>query len=172
MCGVWRRKRQPTPMFLPGESQRWRSLAGCRLWGRTESDRLKQLSSSVSQGFLDSSVGKESACNAGDPVSIPVQGRSAREGIGYHSSILGLPLWLRWQRIHLQCGRPGFDPWVGKIPWRREWQPTPVFLPGESLGQRNLASCSPWGRKDLDTTEQLSTPQHPLCTSQRVGQFQ
>ena len=33
---------------------------------------------------------------------------------------------------HLQCGRPGFDPWVGKIPWRRAWQPTPVFLPGES----------------------------------------
>ena len=128
MCGVWRRKRQPTPMFLPGESQRWRSLAGCRLWGRTESDRLKQLSSSVSQGFLDSSVGKESACNAGDPVSIPVQGRSAREGIGYHSSILGLPLWLRWQRIHLQCGRPGFDPWVGKILRRREGTRNSVLL--------------------------------------------
>ena len=36
------------------------------------------------------------------------------------------------KRIHLQCGRPGFDPWVGKIPWRRAWQPIPVFLPGES----------------------------------------
>ena len=35
--------------------------------------------------------------------------------------------------------RPGFDPWVKKIPWRRKWQPTPVFLPGESLGQRSLA---------------------------------
>ena len=34
--------------------------------------------------------------------------------------------------------RPGFDPWVGKIPWRRKWKPTPVFLPGESLGQRSL----------------------------------
>ena len=43
------------------------------------------------------------------------------------------------QRIRLQCGRPGFDPWLGKIPWRRAWQPTPVFLPGESHGQRNLA---------------------------------
>ena len=38
-----------------------------------------------------------------------------------------------------QCRRPGFDPWVGKIPWRRTWQPTPVFLPGESQGQRSLA---------------------------------
>ena len=41
-------------------------------------------------------------------------------------------------RIHLQCGEPGFYPWVGKIPWRRERQPTPVFLPGESHGQRSL----------------------------------
>ena len=48
------------------------------------------------KGFLDSSVGKESACNAGDPGLIPGSGRSAGEGIGYHSSILGLPLWLSW----------------------------------------------------------------------------
>ena len=48
-----------------------------------------------------------------------------------HSSILGLPLWLSWSRICQQCGRPGFNPWVGKIPWRRERLPTPVFWPGE-----------------------------------------
>ena len=41
--------------------------------------------------------------------------------------------------------RPGFDPWVGKIPWRRKWQPTPIFLPGKSHGQRSLAGYSPWG---------------------------
>ena len=41
----------------------------------------------------------------------------------------------------LQCGRPGFDPWVRKIPWRRKWQPTPVLLPGESHGRRSL--CDP-----------------------------
>ena len=46
---------------------------------------------------------------------------------------------------HLQCGRPGFDPWVGKIPRRRAWQPTPVFLPGESHGQSSLAGHCPWG---------------------------
>ena len=44
-----------------------------------------------------------------------------------------------WSRIHLQCRISGFDPWVGKIPWRRTWQPTPVFLPGETHGQRSLA---------------------------------
>ena len=49
--------------------------------------------------------------------------------------------------------RDRFDPWVGKIPSRRAWQPTPVFLPGESRGQWNLVSYSPWGHKELDTTE-------------------
>ena len=52
-----------------------------------------------------------------------------------------------------RCKKCGFDPWVGKIPWRREWLPTPVFLPGEFPGQRNLAVYCPWGCKELDTTE-------------------
>ena len=55
-----------------------------------------------------------------------------------------------------QCRRRkrcGFDPWVGKIPWRKEWQPTPVFLPGESHAQRSLGDYSPLGCKELDTTE-------------------
>ena len=47
----------------------------------------------------------------------------------------------------------GFNPWVRKIPWRREWLPTPIFLLGESHGQRNLEGYSPWGHKELDTTE-------------------
>ena len=46
-----------------------------------------------------------------------------------------------------------FDAWVGKIPRRREWQPTPVFLPGESYGQRSLESYSPWGHKESDMTD-------------------
>ena len=50
-----------------------------------------------------------------------------------------------------QCGRSGFDPRVRKIPWRRKWQPTPVFFLGESHGQRNLAGYSPCGCKELDT---------------------
>ena len=48
------------------------------------------------------------------------------------------------------------NPWVGKIPRRREWLPTPVFFPGEFHGQRSLAGYGPWGRKELDMTEQLS----------------
>ena len=46
-----------------------------------------------------------------------------------------------------------FDPWVGKIPWRRAWQFTPVFLPGESHGQKSLVGYSPWGRRESDRTE-------------------
>ena len=46
-----------------------------------------------------------------------------------------------------------FDAWVGKIPGRREWQPTPVFLPGESYGQRSLEGYSPWGHKESDMTD-------------------
>ena len=49
-----------------------------------------------------------------------------------------------------------FNPWVGKMPWRREWLPTPVFLPGEYHGQRRLAGYSPQGRKESDITEQLT----------------
>ena len=67
-----------------------------------------------------------------------------------------LPWWLRWQRIHLQCRRPSFKPWVGKFPWRMKWQPTPVFLPGQAHGQRSLAGYSSWGHKQLEMTEQLT----------------
>ena len=57
------------------------------------------------------------------------------------------------QTICLQCGRPGFKPWVGKISWRRKWQPTPVFLPGKSHGWRSLVAYSPWGHKESDMTK-------------------
>ena len=72
-------------------------------------------------------------------------------GQASHSSVLELPWWLSWQRIHLQCEKPGFNAWVGKIPWRRERLPTPVFWPGEFHG----LNC-PWGCKGSDTTKQLS----------------
>ena len=101
----WRGKWQPTPVFLPRESQGggawWAAVYGVAQ-SRT---RLKQCSSSPCD-----SAGKESA-----------------------------------------CGRPGFDPWVGTIPWRRGRLPTPVFWPGKFHGL-----CSPWDCKDSDTTERLS----------------
>ena len=121
----WRRKWQPTLVFLPGESQGWGSLVGCRLWGRTESDTTEATQQQQQQvhvwGFQGGASGKEPAC---------------------------------------QCRRRkryGFDLWVGKVPWRRAWQPSPGFLPGGSHGQKNLVGCSLWGRKELDMTERLST---------------
>ena len=53
----------------------------------------------------------------------------------------------QWQRVCLPSRRCRVSPWVGKIPWRRKWQPTPVFLPGKFYGQKSLVGYSPWGCK-------------------------
>ena len=65
-------------------------------------------------------------------------------------------------------GEPGFDLWAGKIPWKRAWQPTPVFLPGDPHGQRSLAGYSLWVRK-LDTTERPGTAHGTRSDLARVG---
>ena len=97
-------------------------------------------------------LGRESACNAGDPSLTPGSGRSAGEGIGYPLQYSWSSLvWFSWERIHLQCGKPGFNPWVRKIHWGRERLPIPVLWLREFHGL-----YSPWGHKELDTTERLS----------------
>jgi len=63
-----------------------------------------------------------------------------------------LPWWLGGKESACQCRRLKFDPWVRKIPWRRKWQPTPVFLPGKSHGQRSLAGYSPRVEKESEAT--------------------
>ena len=71
-----------------------------------------------------------------------------------------LPRWLSDKESACQCRRHrrcGLDPWIGKIPWRREWQPTLVFLPGKSHSWRSLAGYSPWGHQESDTTEHTCT---------------
>ena len=68
----------------------------------------------------------------------------------------GLPRWPSGKEPACQT----LYPWVGKIPWRRKWQPTPVFLPGESHRQRSLVGYSPWSRKELDTTQRLNHHHH------------
>ena len=70
----------------------------------------------------------------------------------------GLPRWLSGNESACQCSRCEFDPRVRNIPRRRKWQPTPVFLPRKSHGQRNLEGYSPWGRKESDTTERACIP--------------
>ena len=87
---------------------------------------------------------------------------------------VGLLWWLRWWRIclwcrKLQCGRPGFDPWVRRIPWRREWLPTPGFLPGESQGQKSLPGYSACSHKESDTTQGLTLSLFTKDASQFSG---
>ena len=70
---------------------------------------------------------------------------------------LDLVGWLSGKEPACQCRRGRFDSWVGKLPWRRKWQATPVILPGESRGQQSLAVYSPWGRTESDTPERRGT---------------
>jgi len=70
-------------------------------------------------------------------------------GLGPINGKDGLPRWCQCRR----CKRCGFDSWVEKIPWRRKWQPTPIFLLGKSQGQRSLPGCSAWGHKEWDMTD-------------------
>ena len=102
--------------------------------------------------YIFVSVGNESTCNAGDPGSIPGLGRSAGEGISHslHYSWASLVAHLvkkppaMWVNLWVD---PRFNLWVGKIPWRRERLPTPVFRHGECHGLHSL-----WGCKGSDVT--------------------
>ena len=102
-------------------------------------------------GFLGSSVGKESACNAGDLSSITEWRRSAGEGIGYALQYPRASPVAQLVKNPPAMWETGFDPWVVKIPQRRERLSTLVFWPGEFHGL-----YSPWGCKESVTTEQLS----------------
>ena len=111
---------------------------------------------SIIQGFPDNSIGKESTCNAGHPSLILGLGRSSGEGIGYPLQYSWASLVAQLVRICPQYVRPGFNPWVGKIPCRRERLPIPVFWP-----EKFHALYSPWGHKELDMTERISlSPQY------------
>ena len=120
---------------------------------------------------------KNSPANAGDlrdSGSIPGSGRSPGGGHGNplqysclenpkdtsllnsHLVAPGFPGGPSGKEPACQCRRHKrckFDPCIGKIPWRRAWQPTPIFLPEESHGQKSLSSYSPWDCKESDMTE-------------------
>ena len=81
----------------------------------------------------------------------------------------GLPWWLSGKESACQCGRSGFNPCIGKSPWRRKWQPTPVFLPGKSHGKRSLVSYSPWGCKRIG--HKLVNNNSTLCATYICATF-
>ena len=107
------------------------------------------------------------------PLSFPLYLSSVY--IKLHSRLLGydvvleLHRWLSGKESICQCRRHKrhrFDPWVGKIPQRRKWQPAPVFLPGNLHGQRSLVGYHPWGCKGSDITERLNTHIWLILTNQ------
>ena len=86
---------------------------------------------------------------------------------------LGPPQWLRGKEFTCQCRRHGFYPWVGKMPWKRKWQSTLVFLPGEFHGQRSLLGYSLCGHKESDTTEWAHSQEpHPISFMLCFSYFQ
>ena len=95
--------------------------------------------------------GKVMVSSTNHPIALPFQLLKKKKIKTIEA--VGLPCSSNGKEICLQYRRLRFDPWVGKILWRREWQSTPVLLPEEFHGQRRLAGCSPWGCKTSDTTE-------------------
>ena len=81
-----------------------------------------------------------------------------------------LPRWLSKESTCQcrRCKRCWFNSQIRKIPWKRKWQPTPVFLPGKSYGQRSLVGYSPWSHKESDTTEQLSMHTNHLVLKNKI----
>ena len=124
----WRRARQPTSVFLPGESHGQRSLAGYSPWGRKESDTTELVTHTQTHTQTHTHTHRHTHTHTHT-----------------HTQTHGFPGGASVKEPACQCRkhkRHGFDPWVGKIPWRREWQPSPGLFPGESHGQRNLAGYS------------------------------
>ena len=155
------------PVLLPGKSHGWRSLEGCSPWGRWWSDTTERLHFHFSLSCIGEGNGNPLQCSClenprdGGAWWAAVYGitesRTRLKWLSSSSSSLSLwaSLVAQTSSICLKSRRPGFNPWVRKIPWRMKWQPPPVFLPGKSQGRRSLVGYSPWGRKELDTTEWL-----------------
>ena len=120
----WRRKWQPTPVFLPGESHGQRSLDGCSPCSCEESDMTEQLTRSLSFPKIRTNKMR------------PAPNKSTKQNIPKTKKSNFFP----------------FEVIISKS-WRRQWHPTPVLLPGKSHGWRSLGGCSPWGCEELVTPE-------------------
>ena len=112
----------------------WKNSMDREAWWATYVNPDILIYSSPHLSFPDSWVGKASTFNARDPGSIPGSGRPTGEGIGYPLQYSCASLVAQLVKNPPAMWRPGFDPWVGKIPWRRERLPTPVFWPREFHG--------------------------------------
>ena len=122
-----RRQWQPTLVLLPGKSLGWRSLVGCSPWGLEESDRMEQLHFSLP--CIGEGNGNPLQCSCLE---------NPRDGGAWWAAVCGVT------RSQTQLSDFTFT----SMPWRRKWQATPVFLPGESQGWGSLVGCCLWGRTE------------------------
>ena len=128
----WRRKWQPTAVFLPGESHGWRGLVGYSPWGHKESDTTEQLHFHFPLSCIGQGNGNPLQCSC---LENPMDGGA----------------W--WAAVHGVAGsRTQLSNFTFTY-WRRKWQLASVFLPGESQGWESLVGCRLWGRTESDTTE-------------------
>ena len=119
---------------LPGKSLGRRSLEGCRPWGCKESDTTERLHFHFSLSCIGEGKGNPLQCSCLE---------NPRDGGAWWAVVCGVAQSrTRLKRLSSSVYMPWFDSWVGKIPWRKAQQPTPVFLPGNSNGQRGLVGYS------------------------------
>ena len=170
-----RRQWHPTPVLLPGKSHGRRSLVGCSPWGREESDTTERLHFHFSLLCIEEGNGNPLQCSyLENPRDVVPQSRTQLKWLSSSSSPKYLEKamaphssTLAWKIPWME--EPGGLPFMGSLRvghhwttslsrftfmlWRRKWQPTPVFLPGESQGRGSLVGCRLWGRTESDTTE-------------------
>ena len=164
----------PAPVFLPGKSHGWRSLVGCSPWGLEEPDTTKQLHFHFSLSCTGEGNGNPLQCSCLEnprdggawwaAVYQVAQSRTRLMRLSSSSSrrglLMGFPGGASGKGPACQCRkhkRCGFDPWVGKIPWRRAWQPTPVLMPRESQDRGALQAMVHRVAKSQIRLKQLST---------------
>ena len=169
--GLWRRQWQPIPVLLPGKSHGQGSLVGCSPWGHEESDMTEQLHFHALEKEManHSSVLAWRIPGIGEPGGLLCMG-SHRVGYDWsdlaaaaatHSSTLAwkIPWMEEAGRLQSMGSRRVRHDWATSLSLftfmhgRRKWQPTSVFLPGESQGERSLVGCHLWGHTESDTTE-------------------
>ena len=166
-----RRQWQPIPVLLPGKSHGWRSLVGCSPWHREESDTTERLHFHLSLSCIGEGNGNSLQCSCLEnprdwgarwaAVYRVAQSRKRLQRLSSSSSskligVAGFPGGASGKEPSCQGRkqqRSGFDPWVGRISWRRVGQPAPVFLPGESPWTEEPGGYSPWSQEESDMTE-------------------
>ena len=166
---MWQRRQwQPTLVLLPGKSLGWRSLVGCSPWGRWGSDTTEQLHFHFSLSSIGEGNGNlhqrsclENPRDGGARWAAIYGVAQSRTQLNWFSSSLAWKLpWTEEPGRLQSTGSHGVGhDWATSLSlftfmhWRRKWQPTPVFLPGEPQGRRSLVGCRLWGRTESDTTE-------------------